>query len=133
MKWKIATLGLLALSIAACTPEQEAKWSATVNSIKQGIQVTTEAARQTLNEVCAQQVTIIPAAQAAISIAQSRGNGPRTQQSVQAINAGITGFAAACGSGNATTSSLASLTVKAWTAYQAIQNAQAVAQAANGA
>lgn len=127
----IAALAAATL-IAGCTPEQEGKWSATVNSVRAGISVTTAAVRQTLDEVCAQQALVIPAAQTAIVIAQGRGNGPRTQAAVRAINSGIAGYVAAC-QGGPVDASLASLVVRAWSAYNAIRDAQAAAQAAGGA
>lgn len=130
---RVVALVMLAFIVAACTPEQEAKWKATVDSIKAGVRVTTEAARQTLDEVCGQQAFINQGAQVALSIAVSRGNGPRTQQAVRDTNTSMAALAAACASGNASTNSLASLAVKAWAAYQAVKSAQAAAQAANGA
>jgi hypothetical protein len=130
---RLIALILLASTVAACTPEQEAKWQATVSAIKQGVKVTTEAARQTLDEVCGQQAFINQGAQVALSIAVSRGNGPRTQRAVRDTNTSMAALAAACGSGNASTNSLASLAVKAWAAYQAVKAAQAAAQTANGA
>jgi hypothetical protein len=125
----IAALAISAL--AGCTPDQEAKWKSIANSVSAGVRVTTEAARQTLDEVCAQQSFVIPAAQTAISLAQSRGNGPRTQAAVRSINAGIAGYVAACQGGPAE-ASLAALVVRAWNAYNAIRDAQAAAAAAAG-
>jgi hypothetical protein len=121
-----------AMFVSGCTPEQEAKWSAAVSSIQAGVTITSAAARQTLDEVCAQQSLVIPAAQGAVALAQSRGNGPRTRSAVNAINAGIAGYAAACQGGSANLS-VATLVVRAWNAYQAIKDAQAAAQAAAGA
>lgn len=129
---KFALIAVLAIATAGCTPEQEAKWSATVMAIQNGLRVTTEAARQTLEEVCAQQSLVIGAAQTAVALAQSRGSGPRTTAAVRAINSGIAGYVAACQGGTANVT-LAQLAVRAWGAYNAIRNAQAEANAANGA
>lgn len=122
----------LGLYLAACTPEQEAKWQSLVNAVNNGVRVTTEAARQMLDEVCAQQPIVISAAQSAITIAQLRGDGPKTRAAIRNINAGIVGYTAACQGGTADVS-LAQLAVRAWNAYQAIRTAQAQAQAAGGA
>lgn len=128
----VLVIGLVAISAAACTPEQEAKWAAFVAAVKQGVKVTTETARQTLDEVCGQSAAINMAAQATIGVVQARGSGPKTQAAIRDINTGMATLAAVCSSGNASSSSLAALAVKAYAAYRAVQQAQAAAAAANG-
>lgn len=131
----ILVVAILAITAAGCTLEQQQKWQSVVTNIQQGVRVTTEVARQTLEEVCAQQPLITQGAAVAISIAQSRGGtptGPKTQAAIRDINTSLAALAAVCSSGNASTSSLASLAVKAWSAYQAVQRAQMQVEAAAG-
>lgn len=129
---RFALITVALLAVAGCTPEQEAKWQSFAASVQNGVRVTTEAARQTLDEVCAQQSVVVTAAQTAITFAQSRGSGPRTRSAVANINAGIAGYVAACQGGTANVT-LAQLALRAWNAYQAIRAAQIEAQNANGA
>lgn len=124
---------LVGLTLAACSPEQEAKWQSFVAAVQNGVRVSTEAARQTLDEVCANSAAINLTAQTVISVAQARGDGPKTRAAVRDINTGMATLAAVCSSGNASSNSLAALAVKAYAAYRAVQQAQASAASANGA
>jgi hypothetical protein len=122
--------------LGGCTINQEALRDFAQRA-RQGIAIAAQEARNVLDQVCEQQPTINLGAQTAISIAQSRAMGPgphpKTQAAIRDINTSMAALAAACSSGNASTSSLVSLGLKAWNAYQAVMAAQAAAQAANGA
>lgn len=134
MKRLMVVIALLAMGpfVAGCTPDQEQKWRDIMAKIEAGVAVGTRLVNDTLTEVCAQQQFAIPTAQTAIAIARSRGDGPRTQAAIRAINTGITAYVTACEGGTAN-QSLAQLASRAWRAYNAIKAAQAEASAANGA
>ena len=128
---KIRTLGLvtmlaMALNVSACTPEQEAKLKATITAIKSGVKVTTDAARQALDTICANSAATNTGAQIAIQIATQRGD----TKAVQDINTAMATLASVCSTGNAASSSLAALALKGWAAYQTILAVQAAQQGA---
>lgn len=130
---RLALIAVMAMALfeAGCTPDQEQKWRDVIASIERGVAVGTKLVNDTLAEVCAQQQFAIPAAQTAVALARSRGDGPRTQSAIRAINTGITAYVAACEGGSAN-QSLGQLASRAWRAYNAIKAAQAEASAANG-
>lgn len=131
---RLALIAVMAFAtfVAGCTPEQDQKLRDIMAKIEAGVAVGTRAVNEALAEVCAQQQFAIPTAQTAIAVARSRGDGPRTQSAIRAINTGITAYVAAC-EGNTANQSLAQLASRAWRAYNAIRAAQAEASAANGA
>jgi hypothetical protein len=128
---RILIVAGLAGMLAACTVEQQAKWQSVVTQIREGVRVSTEVARATLDEVCAQQGAISAASAVAIGFAESRrgpGANPRTDALIRDINTGMAAFQAACTTGSASSTSLANLAVRAWSAYQAVIAAQAAAR-----
>lgn len=124
MKKLLTLIAVVAmLGTTACTPEQDAKIKATIDAIKSGVKVTTDAARQALDAVCANTATANAGAQIAIQIATQRGD----TKAIQDINTAMATLASVCSNGNAASSSLAALALKGWAAYQtvvAIQKAQ---------
>lgn len=130
---RIILAAVACLFLANCTAETMAKWDATVTKIRAGVQVSTDVARAMLDEVCAQAPQIEAATAVAIGVANSRrgpGENPKTDRLIRDIETGMAGFRAACVSGSASSSSLANLAVRAWSAYQTVIAAQAAARAA---
>lgn len=115
-----------AFSVAACTPEQEAKWASTIAAIKSGARIAADTARATIDEVCGYSPALVMTANTSASIAASQGK----EWAVRDINNATAALSAVCDTptSGSSASSLANLAVRAWNAYKAVQAADAAAR-----
>lgn len=126
-KFVLIAAALATFSLGGCiSPDTEAKIAATVAAVKKGIAVTNAAINQAVNETCAAAIPINASVNGAAAVAQTFGNGPRTQEAVSVANQALAALNDACtrAAANPNDPRIKSVLLAAWSAYQQAKAAQ---------
>lgn len=116
------------LTIAGCTPENDAKAQTVLDAINNGVRVTASAIKEGIDAACANQQAVYTSAMVTRSIFLQQ-TGPSTTRNIDNLDRALAAYNNACAAAAGGTTPTATILRTAISAYNSVRAAQAAAGA----